>query len=1233
MNRLRPIWIVLALVYLLLASLEALRADENAAARPASDVLAEPPQLDVIWEDDFRADTRGDYRIGGEAQWRPGQLALGRGGYLARQFDGGWWSELQVMLLFDDSKTEQDSTRIRIELQMDGSLRLAIVGRATKSETILEAVVALSDGEVVQEETVRWVSQPGPLPSGKWIIEYRRGLIGVTPPGGERIYAYLPMHGTEVRGVQIHSVAADVTVRSLLVSSTESDDKRTTAEDQRNLAEVRRLSGHSVELWQQGHASEALVPAQQALEITKGTLGEVHPEYAHCVDNLAKLYFYLGDFGRAEPLFHESLEIKRKSLGERHPDFASSLNDLAHLYDAMGAYARAEPLYKQALQIERATLGEKHPDYATTLNNLALLYESLGEDARAAQLCRQSLQIRKEALGEDHPDYAISLNNLALMYFNMGDYARAEPLHRQAWDIRKRMLGENHPSCATSLDNLVALYFAMGDYAQAELLCRQALAIRKAAQGETHPDYALTLHNSAILYKAMGDYPRAESLLLQALDIRRATLGEQHRVFAVSLNDLGSLYLWMGDEARAEPLFRQAAEIIEATLGGRHPDYAVNLLNLALVSNSLGDHVRAESLMRQAQETVQATLGERHPDYAKTLISLGALCASRGDEAEAESLYRKGLEIIRDHLAQVTAVESERQQLAHQGRIRPFLDFYLGSMLRRNRSPELAWEAVLDWKGQTFVRQQRWRQLTGDPDASGLVRELQGVMRSLTAIARAVPAEDDQFAAWKQQMAELTDQREQLERRLSQRSLAFRDFAQRVTPGELVEALPDGAVLVDFLLYRNSQTYEEHLAVFIISARGAVQGIDLGPIRPISEAVDDWRIGFGQAGRSRDAASLLREEVWSPIESHLHGAKTVLIAADGPLARLPFHALPAEKEGEYLIERYRIAYVPVPQLLPELLKRQPDVPRGEGELLLVGDVDYEADPAGVDVPANDVRPEVGERDTLLASGSTRAGQMHFNRLDGAAAEIAFIKDLFGEVFAASPDAVEDLRGAAASEEAFRREAPRFRNLHVATHGFFADPKYPSIDEVNESDDASRAHLFSGPVSGADIIRGFHPGVLSGVALAGANRHPAADKDDGILTAAEVDVLPLYGVDLVVLSACETGLGPVAGGEGVLGLQRAFQLSGARTTVATLWKVNDVATRRLMERVYRNRWEHRMGKLDALREAQLWLLNHPGPASADATRAFGADVPRPAGDSAARTSPEDWAAFVLSGDWR
>lgn len=233
-----------------------------------------------------------------------------------------------------------------------------------------------------------------------------------------------------------------------------------------------------------------------------------------------------------------------------------------------------------------------------------------------------------------------------------------------------------------------------------------------------------------------------------------------------------------------------------------------------------------------------------------------------------------------------------------------------------------------------------------------------------------------------------------------------------------------------------------------------------------------------------------------------------------------------------------------------------------------------------------------------------------------------IKEIFTELFEPDSDQIKMLKQADATEQAFRESAPQFYNLHLATHGFFAQAEKKSA-LTPDANRLEQQRLYS---ERDRMIRGFSPGLLSGLVFSGANRKPELNKDDGILTADEIASLSLDGVNLVVLSACETGLGEVAGGEGLLGVQRAFQVAGASSTVASLWEVGDVATRRLMERFYRNYWQKEMGKLDALREAQLYLLRHPEAVRGD-SRVSAKSI------ELKRLSPQFWAAFQLSGDWR
>jgi CHAT domain-containing protein len=471
----------------------------------------------------------------------------------------------------------------------------------------------------------------------------------------------------------------------------------------------------------------------------------------------------------------------------------------------------------------------------------------------------------------------------------------------------------------------------------------------------------------------------------------------------------------------------------------------------------------------------------------------------------------------------------------------------------------------------------------------------------------------------------LTQQMEDLEVELARRSAGFRQgqAQAKLTPATLAECLPPGAALVDLLEYRHSRPdpvkkgqliLEHRVAAFVVRKDAPIVRVDLPPADEIAQAVEAWRgqvVGKGPTtGDAKDPGQRLRQLVWQPLEKHLAGAKLVLLSPDGALARIPFAALPGKAPGTYLLEDVALSVVPYPRLLPAMLNE-----RGEEtapSLLLVGAVDYGAAAGKAD-----------DGDRATAARSADRG-LQYAALKNTGGEVTSIKESFKSRFPKGTVAL--LEREAATEAAWRAAAPSHRWLHLATHGFFAPPEVKSAAAAAPRQGA--ADLF-----GKTDVVGFHPGLLSGLALAGANRDPAPGQDDGVLTAKEVEQVDLRKTELVVLSACETGLGKSAGGEGILGLQRAFQVAGAGTVVASLWHVDDAVTRALMEKFYDNLWSRKMPKGEAFRQAQLFILRE-GSAKGIVPRGIvqlNKAVALP--PEQRRTPPFYWAAFVLSGDWR
>jgi CHAT domain-containing protein/lipopolysaccharide biosynthesis regulator YciM len=934
-----------------------------------------------------------------------------------------------------------------------------------------------------------------------------------------------------------------------------------------------------------------------------------------------------GGFKAALPLAERVANTYRQLLGKQNRYYARILNNLAGLYWGMGDYQKALPLVEKSRDLRRKLLTENHPDYARILDNLAGLYEDMGDYQKALPLYKKARDLYKKLLTENHPDYAKSLNNLAALYLAMGDYPKALPLFEKARDLRRKLLTENHPDYATSLNNLALLYQSMGDYQKALPLYKKA----RDLLNENHPHYATTLTNLAVLYHAMSDYPKALPLLEKARDLRRKLLTDNHPDYATSLNSLALLYCDMGDYPKALPLLEKARDLTKKLLTEDHPHYATALNNLAQLYRNMGDYHKALSLLEKVRDLDKKLLSENHPHYATSLDNLAVLVYCLKKPKEAAPLAQRALTIKKAFLDNTFTAQSYRQRLDFLQHLKGFLDNFLTVGVEADVPCARLYDQVLAWKGALALRQAEEHLAHDHPGLQTLLDDLRQVRAGLAHLARKPAATSDQQADWLKRFAALERDKEKLETTLAQKSADFRRAFQlrKASTQEVQKVLPAGTALVDFVRYTHSTPppngkgrllYEDRLLAFVVMPDQRPVLIDLGPVTAIERAVQGWRDAVSQYQALDQAGAELARRVWRPLRRYLGSAHTVLISPDGPVCGLPFAALPGKDAGTYLVEDLAIGYVTSGRQLLELAATK-DRQRGSS-LLTVGGLAYG-------------RP----------SASSPATAEPWKELPGTRLESERVARIFREAFPrAGPP--RQLQGEAVDAAALKRElppaakAPR-RFLHLATHGYFEAPAPFRSGRLVPSGDATFGMWRD------YYTYGRNPLVRSGLVLAGANRSPA----QGILTAEEVADLDLRGVELAVLSACDTGRGKEAAGEGVLGLQRSFQAAGARSLVISLWSVNDAATSVLMEEFYTNLWANKMSKLKALQEAQRTVLRHPDRVAKRARKLHELLAKRGVSETLLRSRgiakqaknlplgvkgqqrshPALWAAFVLSGD--
>ena len=394
-----------------------------------------------------------------------------------------------------------------------------------------------------------------------------------------------------------------------------------------------------------GEYDKALKYKQKALEIRLHVLGDEHPDVAASYNNLGVSYYNKGEYDKVIELFQKALEIQLKIRGEQHSDVAASYNNLGVSYEFNGEYDKAIEYKYKALEIRLQVFGDQHPDVATSYNNLGLSYKSKGEYDKAIDYSQKALEIRRQALGDKHPDMADSYNNLGLNYDSKGEYDKALEFFHEALEIRLQVLGGQHPDVATSYNNIGLSYDSKGEYDKALEFFQKALEIRLLIFRGQHPMVATSYNNIGVSYKSKGEYDKAIEYYQKTLEILLQVLGGQHFYVSFPYNNLGGCYESKGEYDKAIEYFQKALEIRLQVLGDQHPDVAASYNNLGVSYDSKGEYDKALEYKQKALEIRLQAFGDQHPDIATSYNNLGVSHFFKGEYDKAIGYHQKALEI------------------------------------------------------------------------------------------------------------------------------------------------------------------------------------------------------------------------------------------------------------------------------------------------------------------------------------------------------------------------------------------------------------------------------------------------------------------------------------------------------------------------------------------------------------------------------------------------------------
>ena len=612
-----------------------------------------------------------------------------------------------------------------------------------------------------------------------------------------------------------------------------------------------------------------------------------------------------------------------------------------------------------------------------------------------------------------------------------------------------------------------------------------------------------------------------------------------------------------------------------------------------------GQYERAEPLYKRALTIREQALGEAHPQVADTLIAYSLLRHATGDTASALELLSRGASLREETLSLVLTTGSEESKRLFLEKLVDETDIaasiHLGSAPTSTTAAALALTNIVQRKGRSLdamaghVATLRGRLDGKDREVFNQLSEAQGRLAKLVLSGVGT---DQQ----RQSVSEMRTAIEQLEQSISVRSAEYRAVSRKVTLADVQRALPREAVLIELVSYRPFSVRNARgdafgsprYAAYVLGSSGLIASVDLGEASIIEREVQRFRAALSNpdAANVREPGRALHQMLVQPIANSLRNVDHLVISPDGALNLIPFAAL-VGSDGKYLVERYTISYVTSGRDLIRIGEFGGNRARPGGPPVIVANpffdglrAEFQASP----------RPQLPKR---AVDAQVLEQLTEFEPLPGTGEEAAALSKVL-------PNA-RVYTGAEATEALLKQLiAPSI--LHIATHGFFL--RQASTQASTPKPGTSVAAPRPPTTDRADSL------VLSGLVLAGANQRWSGAGQDGILSALEATGLDLWGTRMVVLSACETGVGDARNGEGVYGLRRALVLAGSESQVMSLWQVSDTATRDLMIAYYR-RLRSGEGRADGLRKVQLSMLR----------------------GQRKQAHPFFWASFIQSGDWR
>jgi len=924
-------------------------------------------------------------------------------------------------------------------------------------------------------------------------------------------------------------------------------------------------------------------------------------EHVIALNNLFRIYFSRKEYDKAISYNLKITNVLKHQLGEKNDFYIKALEALADVYIKIEKLSQAELILKKVVYLREQNLKKDHPD-----------------DEKLSIV--NSLEIGSDILRKGHPAYAISLKKLARFYTYLGDYKKSLPLYSQIYCINNVVLTQKYPTFFLYINT---------DHTFNNIFGQQ----QKNPQWASDP---FILHTISTFYELGSTYLHnkdsigSNKFLSMALMASERVLGQNHSLYIESLRAMAQVYAHMNNNKKAETYLNKALSILDNNNQKQSPIYLQILNNLADLYMINKKFNCSKNLYKKFLEITNHNTEIINQSNWETLCSFGLTEIRSGNYIDGTKKIIKGLKLQYQVIIKMSEKRDEKLIKKYINERQLYLFTLFSTFFQhytelQTHTSEI-FDIVLKLKGINLeINAIRRDSLYAhkNPNINKKIEQLNRarLMMSNLMYERHFSYKEtieNIFSSDDEGSENLNCQR-QLNAKIDKISnkieifekellcqipqIALQKNLENINYKIILDLIQEGMVLIEFVCYtpfdiKKLNYLTPRYVAFLLSPNidQNIQVVDIGDALEVDKLIDNYRyniFSLNKKNKNRNIGviankkkkksdfidNLIYEKLLKPIIEKIGNLKNLVISSDGNILLLPLEII-KQPNGRYIIEDFEISYIDTGR---DLLRFQ-SWHEPQSHPLILADPDF--DMKNINQVSNSSSKIKGKRLIHLDSIRERSAELqkedilYFPILEATKEEGKSIKNIFGE------HADLWLNDQVIKNQVKRIKGPQI--LHIATHGFFFSNLFKEENKLDLYPGDPRFHRFTGNDYN-------NPLLSSGLALSGINRFfqgkPTDEKaEDGMLTALDVSGMDLIGTELVVLSACETGLGRIQTWDGVYGLRRAFTLAGARTLILSLWEVPDKETKDFMI-IFYTKILQGIHKAKAIRETKIELLNN------------------------------------------